>query len=141
MSSATRPDKPMRLAVLISGSGRTLKNFIDLAADDELPIDIRLVVSSSAKAGGLEFAKAANIPTAIVLRGDFATGPAGDTAATHVFLCGNPKMIGVPHRDRETGATSYPSPVGVIEVLEGRGFKADVAATKFKGNIHFEEYW
>jgi ferredoxin--NADP+ reductase len=29
----------------------------------------------------------------------------------------------------------------VIEVLEGRGFKADVAATKFKGNIHFEEYW
>ena len=64
-----------------------------------------------------------------------------DPSATHVFLCGNPKMIGVPIRDRDTGATSYPSPVGVIEVLEGRGFKADVAATKFKGNIHFEEYW
>ena len=32
-------------------------------------------------------------------------------------------------------------PVGVIEVLEGRGFQADVAAAKFKGNIHFEEYW
>lgn len=64
-----------------------------------------------------------------------------DPATTHVFLCGNPKMIGVPHRDRDTGATSYPAPVGVVEVLEQRGFKADVAATKFKGNVHFEEYW
>ena len=60
---------------------------------------------------------------------------------THVFLCGNPKMIGVPVHNRDTGATSYPQPVGVVEVLEGRGFKADVAATKFKGNVHFEEYW
>jgi ferredoxin--NADP+ reductase len=36
---------------------------------------------------------------------------------------------------------SYPQPAGVIEVLEKRGFRADVSATKFKGNIHFEEYW
>ncbi len=64
-----------------------------------------------------------------------------DLATTHVFLCGNPKMIGVPHHDRTTGETTYPKPVGVIEVLESRGFRADIAATKFKGNVHFEEYW
>jgi ferredoxin--NADP+ reductase len=64
-----------------------------------------------------------------------------DPATTHVFLCGNPKMIGVPIRDRDSGATSYPQPLGVIEVLEVRGFRADVAAVKFKGNVHFEEYW
>jgi ferredoxin--NADP+ reductase len=64
-----------------------------------------------------------------------------DPAATHVFLCGNPKMIGVPARHKETGTVTYPSPTGVIELLEGRGFKADVAALKQKGNIHFEEYW
>jgi ferredoxin--NADP+ reductase len=64
-----------------------------------------------------------------------------DPAATHVFLCGNPKMIGVPARDKETGAVTYPSPTGVIELLEARGFKADVAMLKQKGNIHFEEYW
>ena len=64
-----------------------------------------------------------------------------DPATTHVFLCGNPKMIGVPLRDRDTGAVIYPTPLGVIEVLEGRGFKADVAATKVRGNVHFEEYW
>lgn len=61
-------------------------------------------------------------------------------AATHVFLCGNPKMIGVPVKD-ETGARRYPTDLGVIEVLERRGFKADDARVKFKGNIHFEEYW
>jgi len=64
-----------------------------------------------------------------------------DPATTHVFLCGNPKMIGIPHRDRDSGLMSYPQPVGAVEVLEARGFKADVAATKFKGNIHFEVYW
>jgi ferredoxin--NADP+ reductase len=64
-----------------------------------------------------------------------------DPATTHVFLCGNPKMIGVPTRDKDTGATTYPQPPGVIEVLENRGFRADVSAIKFKGNIHFEEYW
>lgn len=64
-----------------------------------------------------------------------------DPVNTHVFLCGNPKMIGVPVRDKDTGAKTYPQPPGVIEVLEARGFQADVSATKFKGNIHFEEYW
>jgi ferredoxin--NADP+ reductase len=70
-----------------------------------------------------------------------ALGKPLDPAATHVFLCGNPKMIGVPARDRDTGTVTYPSPTGVIELLEARGFKADVAALKQKGNIHFEEYW
>jgi ferredoxin--NADP+ reductase len=64
-----------------------------------------------------------------------------DPATTHVFLCGNPKMIGVPVRDKETGAATYPQPKGVIEVLEARGFRADVSSQKFRGNIHFEEYW
>ncbi len=58
----------LRLAVLISGSGRTLKNFIDLAARRELPIDVALVVSSRADAGGLKFAADADIPSSVVLR-------------------------------------------------------------------------
>jgi ferredoxin--NADP+ reductase len=62
-------------------------------------------------------------------------------ARTHVFLCGNPKMIGVPEKDRETGERAYPEIPGVIELLEKRGFQADQAKIKFKGNIHYEEYW
>ena len=50
-------------------------------------------------------------------------------------------MIGVPIRDKQAGTKSYPAPLGVIEILEQRGFQADVSAIKFKGNVHFEEYW
>jgi ferredoxin--NADP+ reductase len=64
-----------------------------------------------------------------------------DPKRTHVFLCGNPKMIGVPDRDRDTGARVYPKPLGVVELLERRGFQADQPNLKIKGNIHYEEYW
>ncbi|HJT75565.1 MAG TPA: ferredoxin--NADP reductase [Gemmataceae bacterium] len=64
-----------------------------------------------------------------------------DPDRTHVYLCGNPKMIGVPARDRATGERTYPQPPGVIEVLERRGFQSDHPAAKIQGNIHFEEYW
>jgi len=62
-------------------------------------------------------------------------------AKTHVFLCGNPKMIGVPTKNKETGAREYPQPLGVIEILEQRGFQTDNPMAKLKGNVHFEEYW
>ncbi len=64
-----------------------------------------------------------------------------DPARTHVFLCGNPSMIGVPEKDRATGQRVYPQPMGVIEILEKRGFQVDHPQAKVKGNIHFEEYW
>jgi ferredoxin/flavodoxin---NADP+ reductase len=64
-----------------------------------------------------------------------------DAAHAHVYLCGNPNMIGVPVADRHTGQSSYPKPLGVVEILEQRGFKMDMPSIKFKGNIHFEEYW
>jgi ferredoxin/flavodoxin---NADP+ reductase len=64
-----------------------------------------------------------------------------DPAQTHVFLCGNPRMIGVPTKDPGTGQRAYPEPTGVIEVLEQRGFRADRVRPGIVGNIHFEEYW
>jgi ferredoxin--NADP+ reductase len=68
-------------------------------------------------------------------------GRALDPATTHVFLCGNPKMIGVPEKDKATGQKAYPQPPGVVEILERRGFQIDQPQIKMKGNIHFEEYW
>jgi ferredoxin--NADP+ reductase len=64
-----------------------------------------------------------------------------DPSRTHVYLCGNPKMIGVPTKDRETGQRVYPQPPGVIEILERQGFQTDQPQIKMKGNVHFEEYW
>jgi ferredoxin--NADP+ reductase len=68
-------------------------------------------------------------------------GQALDPARTHVYLCGNPSMIGVPTRDPAGGEWAYPRPVGVVEALERRGFQVDRPQAKIKGNIHFEEYW
>jgi len=78
MNQAAATTDRLKLAVLISGSGRTLKNFIDLAAEGELPIEIKLVVSSTAKASGLQHAETAGIPTLVVNRSDFPAGPGGD---------------------------------------------------------------
>jgi ferredoxin--NADP+ reductase len=66
------------------------------------------------------------------------TGVLLDPAATQVFLCGNPAMIGAPLRGR-TGLGRYPQPRGMVEVLEGRGFQADEPHRP--GNVHFEKYW
>jgi ferredoxin/flavodoxin---NADP+ reductase len=60
-----------------------------------------------------------------------------DPANTHVFLCGNPAMIGLP--EEVDGETRYPEVVGVVQLLAERGFTLDHRKTR--GNIHFEEYW
>ncbi len=61
-----------------------------------------------------------------------------DPARTHVFLCGNPGMIGIPHR--RPGSRIYPEPAGMIELLEARGFNSDPRA-EGKVNIHYERFW
>ncbi len=64
--------KKLRLAVLLSGGGTTLQNFIELSRAGELPGEVVEVVSSRRDAYGLERARRANIPTAVVRRKDFA---------------------------------------------------------------------
>ena len=61
-----------------------------------------------------------------------------DPASAHAFLCGNPKMIGVPQK-RKDGQYRYPTPTGVVELLEQQGFRID--RPREPGNIHFERYW
>jgi phosphoribosylglycinamide formyltransferase-1 len=49
------------IAVLISGGGTTLRNLIERIKSEPLPVDIRLVISSSPEAKGLQFAAEAGI--------------------------------------------------------------------------------
>jgi len=97
--------KPLKLAVLISGSGRTLQNLLELAKEGQLPVEVRLVVSSTAKAGGLKFAEEAGIATAVLNRSEFATDEAyGETIfaacreaeVDYVVLAGFLKLVPVP---------------------------------------------
>jgi phosphoribosylglycinamide formyltransferase-1 len=56
------------IAVLISGGGTTLRNLIETIQSAELPVEIRLVISSSPAASGLRFAAEAGIPSLVVER-------------------------------------------------------------------------
>jgi len=69
--NAANADHPTRVAVLISGGGTTLLNLIKRIDAGELPVDIRLVISSSPKAGGLRHAETAGIPSTVVERKQF----------------------------------------------------------------------
>ena len=57
---------------------------------------------------------------------------------THVFLCGNPAMIGLPRWDEDDNMR-FPETRGVCEVLHERGFTLD--HRRRRGNVHYEEYW
>ncbi|HEU4319231.1 MAG TPA: ferredoxin--NADP reductase [Acidimicrobiia bacterium] len=62
-----------------------------------------------------------------------------DPSNTHIFLCGNPAMIGLPKWDDETGTMEFPETLGVCQILHERGFTID--HRRERGNVHYEEYW
>lgn len=74
-----------------------------------------------------------------VADGEFerALGHPLDTQSTHVFLCGNPAMIGDP--DETLTAEQISPQSGMIAVLKTRGFTLDLPRSP--GNVHVEKYW
>ncbi|WP_164101130.1 phosphoribosylglycinamide formyltransferase [Candidatus Laterigemmans baculatus] len=62
-------------AVFISGGGTTLRNLIALQRAGQLPIELRLVISSNPAAGGLTFAREAGIETLVVEQKRYAGQP------------------------------------------------------------------
>ncbi len=71
---------PIRLAVLLSGSGTTLQNIIDRIDRGELDATVAGVISSRAAVFGLERARKHGIPTAEVVRKGFSDHEAFNTA-------------------------------------------------------------
>jgi phosphoribosylglycinamide formyltransferase-1 len=61
---------PLRLAVLLSGSGRTLDNLLDEIKAGRLAARIEVVVSNKPGARGLVIAERAGLPTHVVPRGN-----------------------------------------------------------------------
>jgi phosphoribosylglycinamide formyltransferase-1 len=78
---------PVRLAVLLSGSGTTLQNFIDRIVDGRLAAEVVLVLASRADAGGLQRARAAGISAVAVARKDYPDVDAFNDAL-HAALAG-----------------------------------------------------
>lgn len=79
------PAKPCPIAVLISGGGTTLRNLLERNGRGELAVEIRLVISSSPDARGLQFAAEAGIPSRVIERKSCAT--AEDFSAATFGAC------------------------------------------------------
>ncbi len=63
-----RREEAVRLAVLLSGGGRTLQNLIDRIAEGSLAARIEVVISSDPAASGLDRARKAGLPAVAVDR-------------------------------------------------------------------------
>ncbi|MFO0410778.1 MAG: phosphoribosylglycinamide formyltransferase [Planctomycetota bacterium] len=81
------------IAVLISGGGTTLKNLIDRKAQNTLPVDFRLVVSSNPKAKGLDYAQESSIPTRVIRKKDFVDGQAHSDAMFEAIRESGAKLV------------------------------------------------
>ncbi len=96
---------PLPIAVLISGGGTTLRNLIEKIAAGELPVEIRLVISSSPAARGLAYAAEANIRTLVVEKKKSASaaafseaifGPCREAGVQLVVMGGFLKHVLIP---------------------------------------------
>lgn len=118
----------MRLAVLISGGGTTLLNFLSQIQSNNLNAEIPLVISSKAKCLGVERAFHAGLPCEIVLRKDFESVNA---FSEHIFglcrqadvdlvtLAGFLSLIHIPDDFRQRVVNIHPS---LIPAFSGAGF-------------------
>lgn len=71
----------VRAAVLLSGSGRTLANFLERIAQGALPLEIVAVVASRPDVRGIDVAREAGLPVASFRRRDYP-----DTAAHNAAI-------------------------------------------------------
>jgi ferredoxin--NADP+ reductase len=60
-----------------------------------------------------------------------------DPSTAHVFLCGNPNMIGAVHGTGLAPPTAKPG--SMLEILFERGFQCIGGSQR--GIVHFERYW
>ncbi|MEC9347644.1 MAG: phosphoribosylglycinamide formyltransferase [Pseudomonadota bacterium] len=73
----------LKLGVLISGRGSNLQAILDACADPAFPAEVALVISNVEGAGGLDRARAANVPVAVVPHRNYPDRPAFEAALTH----------------------------------------------------------
>ena len=109
-AEATRPvaipGRPLRIGVLLSGSGTNLQAIIDRIADGTLPnVEISLVVSSRPSARGLQRAEAAGLQTLTLSKEIYADPFAADEVIAselkrcdtdYVIMAGYMRMVHAP---------------------------------------------
>ena len=82
-----------RVVVLVSGAGSNLAALLAAHGDDAYGARVVGVVSDKAAAGGLEIARAAGIPTAVVAPADFEDRAAWDRALARSVSVFSPDLV------------------------------------------------
>lgn len=120
--------KPLPIAVLISGTGRTLKNINDRVAAGTLNVDVRLVIASTSKATGVQYASDADAPSRVLVRKEFDSdrsyseaifAACRETGAELVVLAGWLKLLVVPDDYQNRVVNIHP---GLIPSFCGKGY-------------------
>ncbi|HEY8750171.1 MAG TPA: phosphoribosylglycinamide formyltransferase [Tepidisphaeraceae bacterium] len=120
-------DSSLNLAVLVSGSGTTLQNLIDQIATRTLNARVSIVIGSRPELIGVERAKKAGIPTAVVDRRQFADCASfsrqvfqfvDESHADLVVLAGWLCLLDLPERYRGRAMNIHPA---LLPGFGGRG--------------------
>lgn len=82
-----------RLVVLLSGGGSNLQAILDAVTGGQLPARVALVVSNRADAGGLERARTAGVPTAVVAHRDYPDRESFDRALIQTIKPARPDTV------------------------------------------------
>jgi len=125
--NATSPNNQLCLAVLISGSGRTLANLIERSAAGALAATIDLVIANRSEIRGLGIARAADIPAAIMPQGDQPVAAWSEAIFTKcrdadvdlVVMAGFLQLLAIPADFANRVINIHPS---LLPAFGGKGF-------------------
>ena len=127
MSPSSEPTQ-LRLVVLISGGGTTLKNLLEKMAARRLDVEIPLVISSNSQARGLEIAGSAGIATKVITPQSQATpeayseaifGACREAGAQYVVMGGFLTYVPIPPDFENRVLNIHPA---LIPAFCGKGF-------------------
>lgn len=85
--------KPLPVVILISGRGSNLRAIIEAVEQDDLPIEIRAVISNRPAAGGLQYAAEAGIATDVIDHTEFNDREAFDHALQARIDACHPELV------------------------------------------------
>ncbi len=122
--------RPLRLAVLLSGSGRTLENLLDRIAAGTLPAEVALVVSNKPLVRGVAIATRAGIPVEVMPRDGTPTEPWSEAifaacrraGAELVVMAGFLALLKIPADFAGRVVNIHPS---LLPAFGGKGFHGD----------------
>jgi len=128
--------KKLRLAVLISGTGRTLKNLIEQVREEKLSAEIVVVISSIANVVGLQHAEKESIPVEIIERCHFGSLTEFSEAnfdtcraarVDYIVLAGYLRRLEIPGDFENRVLNIHPS---LIPSFCGKGYYGNIVHSK-----------